>query len=115
MASKAVAARGDWSAEMRLRSGQYLRDRRLAAGLTQAQLAKLCGFAYFTMISQIELGRGFVPPERYIDFAMALGIEPKEFVEQQLKFSNPWAWAVLYGTPQDLQKLADVPARFAVD
>ncbi len=81
--------------------------------MTQADLAKACGFAYFTMISQLELGRGFVPPERYVDFAHALGVDPQEFVREQLRFSNPWAWAVLYGSPKDLRALDNVPSRFS--
>ncbi len=105
MASRPNQGRGEWSQEMRTRSGQQLRNWRIAAGLTQQQIAEKVGFAYFTMVSQLELGRAYVPPERYREYAAALGIDYVEFVKWQLRWSNPWAWAALFGPPEFEQEL----------
>jgi transcriptional regulator with XRE-family HTH domain len=113
MASRPTADRGDWSSDLRRRSGEYLRSARHEAGLTQAQLASLVGLPYFTMISQLEQGRGYVPPDRYIEFANALGIDVKKFTMDQLRFQNPWAWAILFGTKRDIESLKDAPGRFS--
>lgn len=108
MTTRPNAERGDFSRDMRRRSGDYLREARLAAGLTQKQLAELVGFPYYTMISQLEQGRTYVPPERYYDYARAIGMEPPDFVRDQLRFQNPWAWAILFGTKRDLKELNDL-------
>jgi transcriptional regulator with XRE-family HTH domain len=96
---------------MRVKSGRQLRAWRDATGKTQQEVAKEIGFAYFTMISQLELGRSYVPPERYVDYAKAMEVDLQEFVKWQLRWSNPWAWTILYGTPEQLVALKEAPDR----
>ena len=105
MTSRPTAERGAFTMEMRKRSGEYLRKIRLDAGLTQNEVAKALGLDYYTMISQLELGRGFCPPERYVDYAKVCGVDVREFTTQQLRFQNPWAWAILFGQARDLKAL----------
>jgi transcriptional regulator with XRE-family HTH domain len=111
MGSRPTQGRGDSSTELRTASGRQLRAWRLAAGKTQQEIAREVGFAYYTMISQLELGRSHVPPERYEAYAKALGIDVRVFVSYQLRWSNPWAWAILFGTDADLEHARQLPER----
>jgi transcriptional regulator with XRE-family HTH domain len=111
MTARPTAERGAFGAEMRRRSGVYLREARIRAGLTQIEIARLVGFPYYTMVSQLEQGRGFVPPERYAAYADALGIDRQEFVKEQLRVQNPWAHAILFGTKRELARLEDMVRR----
>ena len=51
--------------DLRKEAGRWLRDRREARGLSQRQLAELIGVEYYTFISQLETGRGRIPPDKY--------------------------------------------------
>ena len=113
MTSRPTQGRGEFSAAMRMASGRQLRQWREAAGKTQQEIAKEIGFAYYTMISQLELGRSFVPPERYREYAAALGVDLESFVRWQVRWSNPYAWAILFGGPDAEKILRDAPERLA--
>jgi DNA-binding XRE family transcriptional regulator len=63
--------------ELRREGGRYLKELRDAQGLSQRQLAALVGAEYYTFISQLETGRGRIPPDRYRAWADALKIEPE--------------------------------------
>ncbi len=82
---------------LRKRGGVWLKERREAAGLTQREFAEKVEVGYYTFISQIELGRGRIPPERYHDWAVALKMEPREFVRELLAFYEPSTHAILFG------------------
>ncbi len=71
----------DEAAALRREAGQWLKERREAAGLSQRDLSAKVGIEYYTFISQIEAGRGRVPAERYEAYANALGINPREFTK----------------------------------
>lgn len=97
--------------------GAWLRDLRLKAGMTQAQLADILGVG-FTAISAIEVGRGSVPPERYDALASALGVDRAEFGKTMLRYSNPWAFEMIYGDAMSRserarlkEELAQMPTR----
>ena len=83
--------------ELRKEAGRWLKDRREDAGLSQRQLAKYVGAEYYTFISQLEAGRGRVPPDRYRDWASALAISPREFVQTLLRFYDPITYELLFG------------------
>lgn len=89
---------GDADEVKRLRkaAGAWLRDLRLAAGLSQRDLANRVGVEYYTFVSQIEAGRGRIPPERYESFASALGVEPRDFVKELLSFYDPITYRLLF-------------------
>jgi transcriptional regulator with XRE-family HTH domain len=82
--------------ELRKAGGRWLKELRLAAGLSQSQMAARVGADYYTFISQLEIGRGRVPTERYIDWAQALGIPKREFVKGILKHYDPITYQILF-------------------
>jgi len=63
--------------EERKNARQFLRHRRLDAGITQLDLARALGLGYSQMVSQIEAGKARVPPARYVEYATALKMDPK--------------------------------------
>ena len=93
---KPLAGRGTSTSDLKHELGQYVRDCREARGMTQADLARAVGMTYYTAISAIEIGRNSVPPERYMAFAEALGVNPKTFVRNVLRLTNPWAFVLLF-------------------
>ena len=67
------------SPEVRLRAGRQLRDLREKRGLTQRALAQKVGAEYYTVVSQLEHGRGHIPSGLCLIWAQALGVESGEF------------------------------------
>jgi transcriptional regulator with XRE-family HTH domain len=92
--------------------GQWLRDRRIAAGLTQNELARLLGLKYYTWISQLEAGQQ-VPPDKYAEFAHALKMDPKEFTREQLRFFQPEVFKILFGDEE--RRIGPVKSRSSTD
>ena len=82
--------------ELRRAAGRWLRDRREGRGLSQRQLAELIGVEYYTFISQLETGRGRIPPDKYRVWAHALGMDPRDFVLALLPFYNPITYSILF-------------------
>ena len=82
--------------DLRMQVGQWLKELREARGLSQRDLSNLTGGGYYTFVSQIEAGRGRIPPERYPDWACALGIKPHEFAKQMLRFYEPATYGMLF-------------------
>lgn len=86
-------------------AGEWLRKLREQRGLSQRDLAKLVGAEYYTFISQLEMGRGRVPPDRYKVWADALGVPPRDFVKTLLRYYDP----VTYGMLFDDETLTEEP------
>ena len=82
--------------ELRKEAGKWLKDLREHIGLSQRQLAKLVGAEYYTFISQLESGRGRVPPDRYLDWAKALEVAPRDFVKTLMQFYDPITFDILF-------------------
>ncbi len=82
--------------QLRREGGKWLREQRERAGLSQRQLAELVGAEYYTFISQLETGRGRIPPDRYLTWAEALKIEPREFVREVMRFYDPVTHDILF-------------------
>jgi transcriptional regulator with XRE-family HTH domain len=82
--------------EERKSAGQFLRDRRLDAEITQRDLARALGLGNSQMVSQIEAGKARVPPARYVEYATALKMDPKDFVRELLRYYDPDAWRILF-------------------
>ena len=87
----------DNGSSVRRMAGAWLRDLRERRGLSQRQLANLIGVDFYSFIAQIEAGRGRVPPERYEAWARALGLEPRDFVREVLRYYEPLTWQLLFG------------------
>ena len=66
-------------------------------GLSQRDLAKKVGAEYYTFISQLELGRGRIPPDRYLVWARALSVEPREFVQTLMSYYDPVTFDIIFG------------------
>src|SRR6516225_242423 len=66
--------------ELRRDVGQWLKRLREAKGLSQRDLAEKVGVECYTFISQVESGRGRIPPDRYRLWAKALAVPAREFV-----------------------------------
>lgn len=82
--------------ELRKAGGLWLRELREKRGLSQRQLAELIGADYYTFISQLETGRGRIPPDRYAVWATALGVRADEFVKQLMRFYDPVTYDILF-------------------
>jgi transcriptional regulator with XRE-family HTH domain len=82
--------------ELRRVAGEWLRKLREQRGLSQRDLAKLVGAEYYTFISQLEMGRGRVPPDRYKVWADALRVTPKTFVKTLLRYYDPITYNILF-------------------
>ena len=83
--------------ELRREGGRYLKELREARGLSQRQLAALVGTEYYTFISQLETGRGRIPPDRYRAWAEALDIDVRQFVQTLMRFYDPLTYDILFG------------------
>ena len=84
--------------ELRRSAGLWLKELRERRSLSQRQMAKLVGAEYYTFISQLETGRGRIPPDRYREWAAALQVEPAEFVRTLMKYYDPVTHDILFNT-----------------
>jgi transcriptional regulator with XRE-family HTH domain len=83
--------------ELRREGGKWLKEQRERVGLSQRQLSDLIGTEYYTFVSQLETGRGRIPPDRYLVWAKALNMEPREFVRKIMHFYDPVTYEILFG------------------
>lgn len=82
--------------KLRSRAGTWLRELREQRGLSQRELAAQVGAEYYTFISQLETGRGRIPPDRYLAWAHALGVDKREFVRTLMSFYDPVTYGILF-------------------
>jgi transcriptional regulator with XRE-family HTH domain len=82
--------------ELRREAGRWLKELREAQGLSQRNLADLVDAEYYTFISQLESGRGRIPPDRYLLWAEALGVEPRLFVRRLMRYYDPVTHTILF-------------------
>jgi transcriptional regulator with XRE-family HTH domain len=82
--------------QLRREGGAWLKSLREKAGYTQRSFAHIVASDYYTFISQIENGRGRVPPERYGVWAETLGIEPREFLKEYMRYYDPISYGILF-------------------
>jgi transcriptional regulator with XRE-family HTH domain len=83
-------------AELRREAGQWLKRLREAKGVSQRDLAETVGIEYYTFISQVESGRGRIPPDRFRDWAKALGVPAREFVTKLMRYYDPVTYRILF-------------------
>jgi len=100
------------TSDLRKEAGKWLRVKREAAGLSQRQLASMVGIDYYTFISQLETGRGRVPPERFESYAIALKVLPRDFAMTMMRYNDPTTYNLIFGVesevtvpPMDMQSL----------
>ncbi len=76
--------------------GGWLKSLREARGMSQRQLATRLSLDYYTFISQLENGRGKIPPSRYLDWATALEQDPRSFVKKLISHYDPATYDILF-------------------
>lgn len=84
--------------ELRREAGSWLKELRERRGLSQRQLANELGAEYYTFISQLETGRGRIPPDRYEAWAEALGVPAAKFVKTLMQYYDPVTYRILFGS-----------------
>jgi transcriptional regulator with XRE-family HTH domain len=94
--------------------GAYLKEKRMALGLSQAELLDRIGSeAWFTSWSAIEIGQRNLPPQSWKAVRDALGIDHDEFIQIMMRYTNPWAYELIYGsTPALKAELAMIPKHY---
>ncbi|HJP67518.1 MAG TPA: helix-turn-helix transcriptional regulator [Sphingomicrobium sp.] len=83
--------------QLRKQAGDWLKQRRADAGLSQADLAARLGLKYYTFISQVENGFSRVPTEIMGAWAGELGLEPAAFARHLLMYYEPELYRLLFG------------------
>ncbi|WP_370852998.1 helix-turn-helix domain-containing protein [Pararhizobium haloflavum] len=86
---------------LRQLGGRWLRILRENENLSQRDLAKAVGIEYYSFISQLETGRGRIPPERYAAFAKAFRIDPRIFVRELMRYYDPVTHELLFDGERD--------------
>lgn len=87
--------------DLRREGGRWLKQRREHLGLSQRQLAELVGAEYYTFISQLETGRGRIPPDRYNEWARALEMRAREFVQEMMRYYDPITYGILFSQDEE--------------
>jgi transcriptional regulator with XRE-family HTH domain len=84
---------------LRKQAGDWLKQQRAAAGLSQVDLAARLALKYYTFISQVENGFSRVPTDMMQAWATHLGLEPAAFARHLLVYYEPELHRLLFGTP----------------
>src|SRR5262245_57259359 len=101
----------EFSGELRQEAGSWLRELREQRGLSQSELAQRVAVKYYTIISQLEHGRGRIPPDAYLVWANALGVDSRHFVWRLMSYYDPVTYEIFFG--RERRKRARTPsARF---
>lgn len=108
MSYTAYKARTDEARELRKAAGRYVRELRLQAGMSQLDLARALGVAYYTFVSQVENGAARVPPEALATWARGLGVDQREFAKTLLSYYDPFMYRAIFDGIGD-----DVPSMSA--
>ncbi|MFN3326683.1 MAG: helix-turn-helix domain-containing protein [Bryobacteraceae bacterium] len=87
----------DFHAIRRQIVGGWLKDRRLAAGLTQKQVADAMGIEYYTFVAAMEAGRARVPQEKYERYARLLKVPAVDLAKRVLRAEDPNAFRIIFG------------------
>jgi transcriptional regulator with XRE-family HTH domain len=82
--------------QLRKQAGDWLKELRAKAGLSQIELASQLGFKYYTFVSQVENGFGRVPTASMEDWARAVGVDPSHFAKRLISFYEPELYRLLY-------------------
>ena len=99
---------------LRQEAGRWLRSLREAASLSQRELAKAVGIEYYTFISQIESGRGRVPPAQTRVWAEALRVPTRQFATELMRFYDPLTYDLIFASePNEQREKNDLEARVA--
>jgi transcriptional regulator with XRE-family HTH domain len=90
--------------DLRRHGGRWLKEKREHAGLSQRELAERVGADYYTFISQLETGRGRIPPDRYLMWAQALSMDARDFVRELMRFYDPVTHDILFSSGSEARE-----------
>lgn len=96
MSNSALNQQVDTTLALRQSAGAWLRSERERVGLSQTDLARKLNLEYYTFISQIENGRGKIPPTRYAEWAAALNIPSRDFAIRMMKSYDPVTYGLIF-------------------
>lgn len=82
-------------AHLRKKGGEWLKSVREEAGLTQRELAARLDFRIYTFISQLEVGQGKIPLERYGEWARALKVDEYDFALKAFSYYEPAIYEIV--------------------
>jgi|TARA_B110000858_G_C17724385_1_gene436900 transcriptional regulator with XRE-family HTH domain len=82
---------------LRIEGGKFLKSLRNNSGLTQKELADKLQLNYYTMISQIEAGSARVPPNLFVAYGKALGVDPILFTKKLMQYYDRYTYTALFG------------------
>lgn len=88
----------DDARKARRTAGEYVRKLRLAADLSQLDMANRLGYPYYTFISQVENGVSRVPPEALHEWARVLNVNVRDFTMTLLRYYDPFTFDALFGS-----------------
>jgi len=83
--------------QLRVTGGQFLKQLRNHAGITQKELADKLDLNYYTMISQIEAGSSRVPPNLFVTYAKALNVDEVLLTKKLMEYYDPYTYLALFG------------------
>ena len=83
---------------LRQQAGIWLKSLREKRGLSQRQLASFVKVDYYTFISQIESGKGRVPPDKLMEWADALECDRAVFAKKLMRFYDPHTFEMIFGS-----------------
>lgn len=72
----------------RIELGKFLRKKREAAGVTQAQVAEVLGYASPQLVSNVERGIVFVPQAGVRKWARTIGVAPLTLFRLYIRVKN---------------------------
>ncbi|KQT71362.1 hypothetical protein ASG51_10475 [Methylobacterium sp. Leaf465] len=76
--------------------GRFLKPLRAARGLCRRPLATVVGAEYDTVLSQLETGRGRIPPNCYRAWAAVRDVPVKALVRDPMRVDGPLTHAILF-------------------
>ena len=91
-------SRNEESLALRKEGGLFIKALRTHAGLTQREVAVALDMNYYTMIAQMEAGTARIPPDSYVAYAKALGVDPDKFVRKLMQYYDPHTYKALWGS-----------------
>lgn len=87
--TRPLMSREEAALRWRLALAKFIREHRVAVGMTQGELGDTVGLGSKQFVSGIETGRLSIPPERLEAMANAPQIGTREFAKVYLRYGNP--------------------------
>jgi len=94
--------------------GFWLKEKRLEMGLTQQEMLDRIGSdAWWSTWSAIERGERNLPPQLWSTVAKALSMDQQEFARILLRYTNPWAYGMIFGfNPALNEEIGAIPEHY---